>query len=104
MGLIERAFEKSGIEQSMESPNYPAMGKRRNRDWAALIGTARKLESQGAEMRERLMSQNAELAAKNAELTERLAQAAAQIQSFKLKERISQAGIGDDTATLLLEA
>ena len=46
MGIIEAAYKASDIPQDVESPNKPAIGHRRNRDWATVIGTIRKLHQQ----------------------------------------------------------
>ncbi len=99
MGLIDRAARDAHI---MLERDAPVKHQRRVRDWARLIGVARKLEAQDFEQIEeerrrysRLLAQMSDLQAKNFELLQRL-------QRFELLERMEKMELPERDQKLLL--
>lgn len=76
MSIIERAATQAGIELDRD---VPKPGSRRCRDWAKLIGTARKLEAQETQEREEMHGRIHELEKRNRELME---------ETFRLREKL----------------
>jgi len=99
MSIIDRAAESTGMTLHRD---VPIPGQRRGKDWATLIGMARKLESQEAELEKAQHHKIEELAAKNVELTMKIASLQRENDNFKIRERMRQMELSEKDQKFLL--
>ena len=104
MAIVEAAFKASDIPQDVESPNKPAKGHRRNRDWATVIGTIRKLEQQENESRDESLGRIEKLTADMAHWMDRAHTAEREGEQLKLKLKIIEGDFSEKDSKFLLEA
>ena len=84
MSILEAAYKASEVPQDDLSPNMPSKGNRRNRDWAKVIGTIRKLEQQEKEAQTESMERIDKLTATLADWMERAHNAERECERIKL--------------------
>lgn len=99
MAFIDRAIDANGM--TVED-DVPVAGQRRLKYWRRLVGTARKLESDEAEIQLRetrltrkLQDENLKLQKQNFDLQKRIVE-------YELKERCSKINLPDDDLKFLL--
>ena len=102
MGIVEQAFSKSDIKQDDLSPNMPEKGRRRNKDWATVIGTVRRLEQQDNEAQAESMARIEKLTADLAHWMERAHTAERQCERLMLKLKIIEGDFDEKNKTYLL--
>jgi len=115
MAIVEAAFKAletnvdddgnlHPIKQDKTNANYPEMGKRRNRDWATVIGTIRKLEQQENESRSDSLGRIEKLTADMSGWMERAHLAERDLEQLRLKVKIMEGDFSDKDSKYLLEA
>lgn len=104
MGIVEQAFKVSDIPADELSPNMPAKGKRRNRDWATVIGTIRKLEQQEHEEQKDSLLRIEKLTTDLSEWMQRAHDSERECEQLKLKLKVMQGEFSEKDSKYLLEA
>ena len=99
MSLIQRAVSEAGLELERD---VPIPGQRRVRDWAKLIGMARKLESQDGEVLEIERTRAADLMEKNLRLQSEVFSLRERVSTFELRARMSDLHIEPSDQQALL--
>lgn len=99
MSVIDRAVDKVGIELDRD---VPVPGQRRVRDWAKLIGMARKLESQDSEALEAERSRAASLMEKNLALQSEVFALREQVKDHTLRVRMQEIKLDREDQQILL--
>ena len=102
VGIVEKAYRASGIPQDDLSPNMPVLGKRRNRDWASIIGTIRKLEQQEHELQTESLRRIEKLSSDLADWMSRAHQAEREAEQLRLKLKILEGSFDTKQAEYLL--
>ena len=87
MTIVERAGKRAGIRFERD---VPIAGSRRCRDWAKVIGTIRKLESEDGEVVELERQRNSDLSETVARLSLENAVLREELMRFRLKERMEE--------------
>ena len=103
MGIVEAAYKASDIPQDVESPNKPALGHRRNRDWSTVIGTIRKLEQQENELQGDSLRRIEKLTSDLASWMDRAHTSERQCEQLRLKMKIIEGDFTEKDTKFLLE-
>ena len=99
MASIDRVAEKAGIDLFRD---VPIEGKRRCRDWANLIGTARKLEAAEAKLEQERTAKITRLQDQVNSLQAELADANRELDFFRLTERVRELNLPEKNRHYLL--
>jgi len=99
MSIIDRAAERAQIQLFRD---VPIAGQRRGRDWAKLIGTARKLESEEWEAEKQMRNRIEGLSVKNVELLEKVDSLQRENYLLKLRDRMKQIDLSEQDQNRLL--
>jgi phosphoglycerate-specific signal transduction histidine kinase len=100
MGLVEKTSDATGIPFERD---VPAKGNRRCRDWATVIGTIRKLESQENEDTRQSLQRIEELTAKLADNIEARHAAERECEQLRLQMKILKGDFSSKDQKYLLE-
>ena len=96
---IAMAARKAGIELVRD---VPIPGRRRTRDWAILIGTARKLEAQEVQEERDTHKRIEDLSMQVVELTRRCAELKHDLDHHRLKDRAREIEMSREDTRFLL--
>jgi hypothetical protein len=100
MSLIDNAAMKAGLELDRDVPRRE---RRKTKDWALLIGVARKLEVQERNELEAERRRYSVLATENARLTQEVFHLRERLLKYELAERMEEMAISPQHRQFLIE-
>ena len=100
MSIVERTFEEAGVPFERD---VPLPGHRRTRDWAKVIGTLRRLESQEHQQERESHLKIEDLSIEVAKLVKEVHRLGRENEQLKLKERMVRIRLPEEDQKILLE-